>query len=159
MTILIRVAALALALAAAPAARAETLCDSLKTIVAAMDASPMFSGIARAENNRPVGKIVPEGWVRCTIGQYEETTGRYTCYAPGGKPQATQLAHLAEIHGEIARCFGATGALPTGHGLPADEFDFVIRRGDPTVTIETYTEGAGTPEGGIRLQIEFTHPS
>jgi hypothetical protein len=90
MTVLIRAAALALALAAAPAAQATPLCESLKAIIAGMDASPMFQNLARAENNRPVGTIIPDGWVRCTIGQYEETTGRYTCYGAGGRPQATQ---------------------------------------------------------------------
>jgi hypothetical protein len=35
----------------------------------------------------------------------------------------------------------------------------VIRGGDPTVTILTYTEGAGQPDGGIRFSVEFTHPS
>ena len=155
MTILVRTAALALALAAAPAAQAAPLCESLKAIMAGMDATPMFLNLSRAENNRPVGRIVPDGWVRCTIGQYEETTGRYTCYGPGGGAPAD----LAALRAELAKCFGVAGTGSAGYGGQDNELDFVIRRGDPMVTIMTYTEHAGQPDGGIRFSIEYTHPS
>lgn len=159
MKALIRATALTALFAAAPAAQAATLCDSIKAIMAGMDATPMFSGLTRAENNRPVGKIVPDGWVRCTTEQYEENTGRYTCYAAGGAPQATVQAHLAEVRGELVKCFGVTGSPPTDYGMPADELDFLVRKGDPLVSIRTYTEGMGQPDGGIRFSIEYIHPA
>lgn len=158
MKILTRAAALAALLGATPAAQAATLCDSLKSIMAGMDASPMFLGITRAENNRPVGKIIPDGWVRCTTEQYEETTGRYTCYGPATAAQADQLAQLATLRGDIGKCFGVNPTAPAGYGGQDNEYDFVVRSGDPTVTIMTYTEGTGQPTGGIRFSIEYTHP-
>ncbi|MES2445474.1 MAG: hypothetical protein V4574_21820 [Pseudomonadota bacterium] len=125
---------LAATLAVAPAASAETLCDSLKAIVADM----------------PSTRIVPEGWVRCA----HDTTGAYLCHAAGGRPQATVLAHLAALNAEIARCYGLPAPDPV-----ENPHAFVIATGDPAITIATTIEGAGTPEGGIRLRIAFAHPS
>jgi hypothetical protein len=43
--------------------------------------------------------------------------------------------------------------------MPADELDFLVRKGDPLVSIRTYTEGMGQPDGGVRFSIEYIHPA
>jgi hypothetical protein len=118
-------------------AAAATLCDSLKAIVAA--------------NGRPAVPIAPEGWAGCAA----EPPRAFLCRAGGGRPQATVQAHLYAVNAEIAACYGIPGIEPT-NAAKGNERDFAIGGG---VTIATYTEGFGRADGGIRLRIEFTHPS
>jgi hypothetical protein len=113
------------------------LCDSLKAIVAA--------------EGRPAAPITPEGWVSCATAPPRA----YLCQAGGGRPQATVQAHLYAVNAEIAACYGVTGAGPAS-AAAENERDFMIGGG---ITIATYTEGFGQPDGGIRLRIAFTHPS
>jgi hypothetical protein len=124
---------LALAALAMPGtASAQSLCESLKAIIAA--------------NGHPAPAIIPDGWVSCTAEPHA-----YRCQGPGGRPQATVHAHLYAVNAEIAACYAMPGT-ETGE----DRRSFQI---EPGIAITTYTEGFGTPEGGIRLRIEFVHPS
>lgn len=125
---------IALAAILAPAtASATSICDSLKQIVATADGQAAID-------------IVPDGWRFCV-----ELPHKFTCWAPGGRPQATVFAHLYAVNAEIAACYGVPGAED---GENRRSF-----RIEPGITVSTYTEGFGQPDGGIRMRIEFAHPS
>lgn len=148
------------ALLSSPAASATPLCDLTKQIVATAQIAPMFSKIAKAVNGRPAGTIVPPGWLRCSISQYDDSTGAYTCYGPAGRSREADMTDLRAISSELRLCYllpattrGATDSIGEMQS------NFAVQNGDPTVTIHSYLESPGTANGGMRLMIEWIHPS
>ena len=147
--------ALALAgLLLAPPADASPLCDLVDQVVDSGLSAPMFETVSTSEHGMPAGKLVPEGWVRCTIARTDATTGRYLCYGPAGYPQATTLAHLVSVNAELARCTGIEGRVPEAGAVNDSQRDFPMLHGSILVTIATYID-----DGDIRMRIDFTHPA